>query len=483
MLKSIFTFSFLTAISRISGLVRDICIARVIGTSYLADIFFSAFRFTNLFRAFFAEGAFTTSFIPLYSYKNNKEGDNFASSVIFITFIILLLFCLITQAFLPILIKFFTPGFDQEKFYMTVTLSRIMSPYIIFISIASLIGGMLQVKNHFASTAILPIILNLSLTISLFLPYIKTPVHNLSISVLIGGIVQLVLILFIAYKSNIRFTLNIQLSDKVKLFFNRVVPAIINNCVTQINMWIDTIIASSLPNAVSYIYYADRLVQLPQGIIGVAISTVLLPMIAKQLNNQTNIIEIQDKALIIGLICIIPTTAAFILIPDVILLAIFNYSNKFNYSAVTPLLTILSLSLPAFVINKVLIPLFSAKGKLKIPTIFSLICLGSNITLNLLLIDKFQHIGIAIATSISTWINSILLLSYLKISKEYRISRSILFNILRIVISTIIMSIILYIMNPFLISLFFDKILIRLVILIALSAIIYFSVLYLIFLM
>ncbi|OEY86710.1 murein biosynthesis integral membrane protein MurJ [Wolbachia pipientis] len=482
MLKSIFTFSFFTVISRVSGLIRDICIARVIGTTYLADIFFSAFRFANLFRAFFAEGAFTTSFIPLYSRHNDKQASDFASSVIFITCIILLLFCLIIQILLPILIKGFIPGFEQDKFYTTVTLSRIMTPYIIFISVTSLIGGILQVKNHFTSTAISPIILNISLTVSLFMPYINTPVHNLAISVLVGGILQLLLIVFSAYKLNVKFSLNFSLNDQVKLFFKRVIPATINNCAAQIIIWINTIIASFLPNAVSYIYYADRLVQLPQGVIGVAISTVLLPIISKKINEKSNIIKIQNKALIIGLIFIMPTTAAFILIPDVILLAIFNYSINFNHCAVAPVLTVFSLSLPAFVINKVLLPLFFAQGKLKIPMIFSLICLVINIMLNLLLINKYQHIAIAIATSASTWVNSILLLYYLKTYKAYQISQSLLLSIIKILISTIVMSIALYIMNSFLRSLFFDKILIRLAILIILSIIIYFTTLYLIFL-
>jgi len=207
MFKSIFTFSFFTTISRISGLIRDILIAMVVGATSLADVFFSSFRFANLFRAFFAEGAFTTSFIPLYSAEShdNKKAFSFASSVISLTSIILLIFCLITQTFFPYMIQVFTPGFDQSKFILTVTLSRITMPYIIFISIASLIGGMLQVKQHFASTAIAPIILNLSLIVSLFVPYIKTPAHNLSIAVLIGGIFQLLLMLFSAYKLKAAF--------------------------------------------------------------------------------------------------------------------------------------------------------------------------------------------------------------------------------------------------------------------------------------
>lgn len=198
-----------------------------------------------------------------------------------------------------------------------------MMPYIIFVSIASLIGGMLQVKQHFASTAIAPIVLNLCLIISLFVPYVKTPAHNLSIAVLIGGIFQLLLILFSAYKLKAAFSFSLELINEVRLFFKRVIPAIINNCVTQISLWIDTIMASFIPNAVSYIYYADRLNQLPQGIIGTAIGTVLLPLISKQVDNTENIVKIQNKALNIGLMLIMPTTAAFIIIPDIILLTLF----------------------------------------------------------------------------------------------------------------------------------------------------------------
>ncbi len=384
------------------------------------------------------------------------------------------------------MIQIFAPGFDQSKFTLTVTLSRIMMPYIIFVSIASLIGGMLQVKQHFASTAIAPIVLNLCLIISLFVPYVKTPAHNLSIAVLIGGIFQLLLILFSAYKLKAAFSFSLELSNEVRLFFKRVVPAIINNCVTQISLWIDTIMASFIPNAVSYIYYADRLNQLPQGIIGTAIGTVLLPLISKQVDNTENIVKIQNKALNIGLMLIMPTTAAFIIIPEIILLTLFSY-GRFDHYAVqqtVPTLIAFSLSLPAFIINKVLLPTFFAKGNLKIPTIFSLMCLGINVVLNLLLMNEYQHTGIAIATSVSTWINSILLISYLTINKMYKVSQALLLNVMKIFVATAVMSIALYIFNSLLAGLFFDKMLARIVYLttlIALSVIVYFGILYLIF--
>ncbi len=384
------------------------------------------------------------------------------------------------------MIQIFAPGFDQNKFTLTVTLSRIMMPYIIFVSIASLIGGMLQVKQHFASTAIAPIVLNLCLIISLFVPYIKTSAHNLSIAVLIGGILQLLLILFSAYKLKAAFSFSLELSNEVRLFFKRVIPATINNCVIQISVWIDTIMASFIPNAVSYIYYADRLNQLPQGIIGTAIGTVLLPLISKQVNNTENIVKIQNKALNIGLMLIMPTTAAFIIIPDIILLTLFSY-GRFDHYAVqqtAPTLIAFSLSLPAFIINKVLLPTFFAKGNLKIPTMFSLMCLGINVVLNLLLMNKYQHTGIAIATSVSTWINSILLISYLTINKMYKVSQALLLNIMKIFVATVVMSIALYIFNSLLAGLFFDKMLARIVYLttlIALSVIVYFGTLYLTF--
>lgn len=488
MFKSIFTFSFFTAISRVSGLIRDILIATAIGATFLADIFFSSFRLANLFRAFFAEGAFTTSFIPLYSAESydKKRAFDFASSIISITFIILVVFCLMMQIVLPYTVKIFTPGFDQSKFTLTVTLSRIMLPYIIFVSIASLVGGMLQVNQHFALTAISPIILNLCLITSLLVPYIITPAHTLSVAVLIGGVLQLLLMLFSAYKLRISFSFSLKLSSKVKLFFRRIIPSIFNNCVTQISVWIDTIMASFLPNAVSYIYYADRLTQLPQGVIGTAIGTVLLPLISRQADNATNIIEIQNKVLNVGLILIMPTTAAFIVIPDIILLTIFGY-GEFDCRAVqqtVPTLMAFSLSLPAFTVNKVLLPTFFAKGNLKIPTIFSLICLGVNVVLNLLLMNKYQHTGIAIATSISTWINSIMLINYLKINGMYKVSQLLLSNIVKILIATVVMSIVLYTFRFLSTKWLFDDMLTRVVylaVLIFLSITVYFGTLYLTF--
>lgn len=480
--KSIFTFSFFTGISRILGLIRDMLIATTIGATSLADVFFSSFRFANLFRAFFAEGAFTTSFIPLYSAESHdeKRAFDFASSVISFTFIFLVIFCFITQFLFPYVVKIFAPGFDQSKIVLTIVLSRIMLPYVILVSIASLIGGMLQVKEHFASTAIAPIALNLCIITSLFLPYIETPAHNLSIGVVIGGALQLLVMLFGAYKLKAAFSFSLKLTNEAKLFFKRVIPAILNNCVTQISVWIDTIMASFIPSAVSYIYYADRLNQLPQGVVGVAIGTVLLPLISKQADDTESITKIQNRALNIGLMLILPITAAFLIIPDLILRTLFAY-GAFDQHAIqqtTPALMAFSLSLPAFIVNKVLLPTFFAKGNLKIPTIFSLICLGINIVLNLLLMNRYQHTGIAIATSISTWINSALLINYLTTNKMYRVSKALLLYIVKILIATIVMSIVLYFRPE---ALLFDKAVIRLTTLIVLSVIIYFGTLYLIF--
>ncbi|HCE59783.1 MAG TPA: lipid II flippase MurJ, partial [Wolbachia sp.] len=199
-----------------------------------------------------------------------------------------------------------------------------------------------------------------------------------------------------------------------------------------------------------------------------------------------DIARIQNKALNVGLILIMPTTAAFIIIPDIILLTLFAY-GEFDYHAVqqtVPTLIAFSLSLPAFIINKVLMPAFFAKGNLKVPTIFSLICLGINIVLNLLLMNKYQHTGIAIATSISTWINSIFLINYLKINRMYRVSQLLLSNIVKILIATVVMSIVLCTFRFLSAELLFDDMLTRIVylaILIALSITVYFGTLYLTF--
>ncbi|MDG7056064.1 MAG: murein biosynthesis integral membrane protein MurJ [Wolbachia endosymbiont of Meromenopon meropis] len=491
MFRSIFTFSFFTVISRISGLARDILIAIIIGATPSADVFFFSFRFVNLFRAFFAEsGGFTVSFISLYSAElcnNARKAFSFASSAISFTFIISLVLCLITYILYPFMIKILAPRFNQSESVLTISLSRIMMPYIIFISISSLIGGMLQVKqHHFTSTAIAPVILNLFLIISLFMPYVKTPVYNLSTAFLVGGIFQLLLMLFSAYKLKAAFSIKFELNNDTKLFFKYAIPVIINNCITQIRILIDTIMASLVPNAVFYIYYADRLNQLPQGVIGTAIGTVLLPLISKQINDIKTVIKIQSEAFILGLILIMPIIAAFVIIPDKILLTLFSY-GKFDYCTVqqiSPVLIALSFSLPAYILNKALLPTFFANGNFKMPTIFSLVSLGANAMLNILLMHKFQHIGIAISTSISTWINSILLINYLIINKMYKISQVLLLHIVKVLISTLIMSTFLYFCSSLLPVLFFDTAfdrIIHLAALILLSIIIYFSMLYLTF--
>ncbi|MCF6344304.1 MAG: murein biosynthesis integral membrane protein MurJ, partial [Devosiaceae bacterium] len=300
--KNFFNVSAMTLISRILGFVRDILIALVLGTGMVADAFFAAFRFPNLFRRLFAEGAFNSAFIPLFASKleekTNEEARLFASHIISWLAVFLLIITILAEIFMPQLMAIFVPGFvaDKEKFEFTVLLARICFPYLAAMSLMAAYGGILNGLGKFLAAAFAPVLLNIVLVIILIFLVFSVEAGAqiaaiwLAIGIFIGGIAQFILV-FWAVKStgfSPKFS-RPKINPDVRKFWLLAIPAIFTGGITQINIFIGTIIASSASSALSYLYFADRLYQLPLGLIGIAIGVVLLPELSRHISGGRNV--------------------------------------------------------------------------------------------------------------------------------------------------------------------------------------------------
>jgi len=302
LVKSTGTFGFYTIISRLLGYLRDVLIAIFLGTSFLADAFFVAFRIPNTFRRLFAEGTFNSAFIPSYMselVKNKSRSNKFANDVFNLLFLVLFFLVLIIEIFMPIFVGLIAPGFveDIKKFELATTLTRITFPFLLFVSLSSFFGAILNSHNKFAAASAAPIVLNIVLIIILlFGRYLGDElIYYLSYGISLAGLLQLIFLYrFVKKYYVIDFDLKFKITNKVKIFFKKLLPSIFSSGVTQINILVGTIIASFQASAVSYLYYADRIYQINLAIAGIAIGIVVLPQLSKhvyQKKKEKNIIN------------------------------------------------------------------------------------------------------------------------------------------------------------------------------------------------
>ena len=453
LIKSTGTFSFFTIISRLLGYLRDIMIAIFLGTGFLADAFFVAFRIPNTFRRLFSEGTFNAAFVPSYASevaKGKSKSNKFANEVLSLLFLTLLILVLLVQIFMPAFVSSIAPGFidDKEKMNLAINLTRITMPFLILISLASFFSAILNSHNRFAETATAPIILNIVLIIILLFSKSLNDklVYYLSYGVTLAGLLQLVFLYFFV-KKNFKLTFNIKLkaSNKVKVFFNKLLPSIFSSGVTQINILVGTIIASFQASAVSYLYYADRIYQINLAISGIAIGVVVLPQLSKHIGqkNKKKIDLIQNKALELSLFFSLPASIAFLIASNEIVSALFGY-GEFSQTAVSNTANALyyfSLGLPAFAMIKVFSNFFFANHDTKTPFYISLISVLLNILISVYFFRSIGFIIIPIATTISSWFNLIIMFFFLY--KRNLFSFNIIFikRFFKIVISSILMGI------------------------------------------
>ena len=456
LLASTYVFSFYTLISRVLGYIRDILIAVFLGASVLADAFFVAFRIPNTFRRLFAEGTFNAAFIPSYTsekLKSTSNGKKFADDVISLLLIILLAIIFIVEIFTPYLVYLIAPGFydNSEKFGLAVDLTRITFPFLLFVSLSSFFSGVLNSNNKFAAASAAPIILNIILILTLLIAYLLKLNFALSLSygVTLSGIIQLIFLIIFSrkyYKPSIVFKSKI--NSKVKFFLKKLLPSIFSSGVTQVNILVGTIIASFEAGAVSYLYYADRIYQINLAIAGIAVGTVSLPALAKSLKigkvNQVN--NIQNKSIELCFLFSIPASLGLIIASKEIIDALFGYGSFSEEDVIVTAnaLKYFGYGVPAFALVKILSNFFLARDNTKTPFYLSLFSVFVNITISIIFFRQVGFIIIPIATSISTWLTVILYSILLIRSKFIEIRIFPLFNLLKIIFSTLIMSFVLY---------------------------------------
>lgn len=458
--KSAFTVGSFTLLSRILGYTRDILIASAIGTSFLADAFFVAFRLPNIFRQLSAEGAFNNAFVPLFTGKLAADGKEaaigFAGHVCSFMLFVLLIFTVLMQISMPYVMHVLAPGFvgEADKFAVTVVLARIMFPYLVFISLVSLYSGMLNSLGKFAAASFTPVLLNICLIIAilLFAEVGETPAHSLAWGVMVAGVAQLVWLIFSAHKNGIRIKLSRPKHDRdVRTLLRKMLPGIVGGGVTQINLWINTVIATMLPSAVSYLYYADRLVQFPLGIIGTAMGTAILPLLSRHIkeNNQGEAIRAQNKGLEIALLLTVPAAfgLAFTAYPLISLMFERGQFTSSDTLFTAQALMAYSFGLPAFVMIKIFAPGFFAAGDTKTPVKIAIACMLVNVSLSLLLIGHIGHIGLAISTSVSAWLNTTLLCFLLMKKGMFRFRAGLKIKLLKILMAAVSMAVSLYYMQ------------------------------------
>ena len=444
LIKSTSTFSIFTFISRILGYIRDFLIAITLGSGPLSDAFFVAFRIPNTFRRLFSEGTFNAAFVPSYSSelkRSKKKANIFANQIFNILLLGLLAVVILIEIFMPLFIKAIAPGFsvNSDKFDLAIILTRITFPFLFFISLASFFSAILNSHNKFGIAAAAPIILNIILIIILLLDlgFGDQIVVQLSYGVSIAGFLQLFL-LFIFVKKKftpiISFKLNID--NKVKFFFKKLLPSIFSSGVTQINILIGTIIASFEVNAVSYLYYADRIYQINLAIAGIAIGTVLLPNLSKYITikNIGKINLIQDKSIELSFFLSLPAMLALVVASEQITSSLFGYGSFDKISVInsSKALYYFAFGLPAFALIKILSAFLFARQNTKTPFYFSLVSVIINILISVVYFNKIGFIIIPIATTISSWINVVLLYFYLSSRKYFVFNQNLIFSILKI---------------------------------------------------
>ncbi|HEY5378848.1 MAG TPA: murein biosynthesis integral membrane protein MurJ [Pseudolabrys sp.] len=418
MIDRMVTVGGLTLLSRVTGFARDIVLAAILGAGPAADAFFVAFRLPNHFRAIFAEGAFNAAFIPSYARIREQGGAEraavFADRIFTLLLASQIVLLAVAWLFTPGVIDVLAPGFmrDPGRFALAVELTRITFPYLLLITLVTLYSGILNALQRFAVAAAAPILLNLSMIVTLLLAvFFPTAGHAAAWGVLISGILQAMLVGGETWRAGALAALRWpELDADVRQFFRALGPATIGSAGVQLALFADTIIASFLAaGALSALYYADRIDQLPIGVIGIAAGTVVLPEMARRIaaGDEAGAARAQDRAIEFTLLLSVPCIAAFFVIPELIMRALFMRGAFTNADAVAAgqTLTAYAFGLLPFVLIRSTVATFFARGDTATPVKAALIAAAVNIGFKFLLMGQLAQVGLALATSIGAWIN------------------------------------------------------------------------------
>ena len=434
LLRALATVSGMTLLSRLLGFVRDFVIARIFGAGMATDAFFVAFRLPNLLRRLFAEGAFSQAFVPILSeYKNRCSTDEthrLVDHVASLLFLVLMGVTALGIVATPLLIYLTAPGFaaDSGKFALTVELTRITFPYILFMSMVALAAGVLNSWGRFALPAFTPVLLNLSfITMALFAaPWFEPPVLALAWAVFLGGALQLAIQAPALIRIGMLPRFAIDLKDPaVRRVMKLMAPAVVGVSASQISLLINTIFASFLPSgSVSWLYYADRLMEFPAGLLGAALGTILLPSLSKAhaAAEAEEFSHLLDWGLRLTLLLTLPAALALMLLAVPLLATLFQHGA---FSAQDVLqsrsaLVAYSVGLSGLILVKILAPGFYARQDIRTPVKIALLTLALTQVMNLLFIGWLKHAGLALATGLASCVNAALLYRGLRRNGAYR---------------------------------------------------------------
>jgi putative peptidoglycan lipid II flippase len=425
MLGRIFTVGGYTLLSRITGFARDIMLAAILGAGPIADAFFVALRLPNHFRAIFAEGAFNAAFVPAYAHVSGKGGQDaahlFADRIFTLLFASQVVLLVLAVVFMPQAMTILAPGFtdDPAQRHLAIELTRITFPYLLLITLVTLYGGMLNVMQRFASAAAASIFLNISMMATLALAaFFPSAGHAAAWGVLISGVLQYLLLAGDLQRHGglPRFA-PLRLDEDIRGFFRALGPATLGSMGTQVALFADTIIATFLPvGALSALYYADRLNQLPIGVIGIAIGTVLLPEMSRRMaaNDHRGAMGAQRRAFLFTLLFSLPFVAAFLVVPDVIMRAMFARGafSKADAAVAAATLAAYAIALIPFVMIRSAVATFNARKDTTTPMIAALTGIAVNVALKVMLMGSLAQIGLALGTAAGAWINLLLVIFF-----------------------------------------------------------------------
>jgi putative peptidoglycan lipid II flippase len=445
-----------TATSRVLGFVREALIGAALGAGPVADAFYAAFRFPNLFRRLFAEGAFNTAFIPLFAKELEGGGEQaarrFAEDVLSVLIAWLLVISAIAILFMPLLVgTIIAPAFADtpEKFDLTVLATRIMFPYLFFMSLVAMLSGILNSMRRYFLAAFVPVLLNIILTGVLIVALASGADDRatgiwLAWGVFGSGVAQLMLMIWGVRREGFAMALRLpKMTPAVKRLLVLMGPALLTGGVTQINLLVGQIIASAQDGAIALLNYADRINQLPLGVIGIAVGVVLLPELSRALKagDEADAQHLQNRSLEFALGLTLPAAVGLMLIPGPIVSILYE---RGEFTAQTTALTAAALAafasgLPAYVLIKVFQPAFFARLDVRSPMWFSVAAVVVNIGGSLILFPLYGHVGIALATSISSWLNFVLLAGTLWARGDFRPSATTLGRLALIALASLLM--------------------------------------------
>ena len=428
MLKSVLTVGLWTMLSRVLGFARDMLIAALLGAGPIADAFFVALKLPNLFRRLFGEGAFNAAFVPQFAGLLAAEGPQaarqFASEAFAVMTFWLGAMTLAGEVFMPQMMAVLAPGFESDpaKFALAVDLSRITFPYLVLICLAALVSGVLNGMERFTAASASYVLFNvISIACMLWLtPYVPTAGHALSWGVTASGVAQLALLIWAVRRAGMGPNLpRPRLTPKMRVLLRRMAPGLVGAGVTQLNLAVDVIIASLLPaGTVSILYYADRVQQLPLGVIGTAVGTALLPLLSRQVRagEAEASVATLNRAIEYALLLTLPAAVALIVSAWPVMSVLFG-RGAFDAESVrlsSQSLAAYAIGLPAFVLVKVLAPGFFARGDTATPVKIGMAAVALNLAMNVAFMVPLQHIGPALATSLAAifnvlWLGGVLL--------------------------------------------------------------------------